>query len=174
MKLKLYIAAWMVGLFCMLSMPIMAQDAAPEEQTEETTPAEEETPKVDKKRISALAGWVKRELVIAKKAAGMIKKAAKKPGDAEKIAEKLEKMAEPYMVLYGPGAKADATVTERNLTMDEIREAQKPYAKQRAIVSKNLEKYMDEYEDNSKRSMYYEAPKEFGPAAQVFIKMMED
>lgn len=103
----------------------------------------------------------------------MVKKAAKKPAEAEKMAKKLEKMAEPYLVLYGPGAKADATVTERKLTVDEITEAQKPFAKQRAIVLKNLEKYMDDYADAAERS-YDKAPEEFVPAVQVFIKMMTD
>lgn len=163
----------MLGLFCLVSAPVMAQDEATEEKTEETAAAEEETPKVDKKRQSALAGWVKKELVVAKKAAAMVKKAAKKPGDAEKLAKKLEKMAEPYLVLYGPGAKADATVTERNLTRDEITEAQKPYGKQRAIVLKSLEKHMDDYTDATERS-YDKAPEEFAPAVQVFIKMMEN
>lgn len=173
MKHKSYIMAWMLGIFCVVSTPIMAQDEAPAEKTEETAPAEEETPKVDKKRQAALAGWVKKELVVAKKAAAMVKKAAKKPAEAEKMAKKLEKMAEPYLDLYGPGAKPKATVTERNLTREEIKEAQKPFAKQRAIVSKNLEKYMEDYEDASKRS-FDEAPEEFGPAVNVFIKMMED
>lgn len=172
MKLKTLIAAWMLGLFCLVSSaPVMAQDEAAEEKTEETAAAEEETPKMDKKRQAALAGWVKKELVVAKKAAGMVKKIAKKPGDAEKVAEKLEKLAKPYLDLYGPAAKADATVTERNLTVDEITEAQKPYGKQRAIVLKNLEKYWDDYEDASKRS-FDEAPEELAPAVQVFIKMM--
>lgn len=163
----------MLGLFCLVSAPVMAQDEATEEKTEETAAAEEETPKVDKKRQSALAGWVKKELVVAKKAAAMVKKAAKKPAEAEKMAKKLEKMAEPYLVLYGPGAKADATVTERNLTVDEITEAQKPYGKQRAIVLKSLEKYMDDYADATERS-YDEPPKEFVPAVQVIIEMMKD
>lgn len=174
MKLKTLIIAWMLGLFCLVSAPVMAQDEATEEKTEETAAAaEEETPKVDKKRKAALAGWVKKELVVAKKAAGMVKKLAKKPGEAEKTAKKLEKMAEPYLVLYGPGAKADATVTEHKLTVDEITEAQKPYGKQRAIVLKNLEKYWDDYEDASKRT-YEEAPEELEPAVKVFIKMVTD
>ena len=173
MKLKTLIAAWMLGLFCLVSAPVFAQDEATEEKTEETASAEEETPKVDKKRQAALAGWVKKELVVAKKAAGMLKKAAKKPSDAEKIAEKLEKLAEPYEDLYGAGAKSDATVTDRKLTVDEITEAQKPYSKQRAIVLKNLEKYWDDYEDASKNS-FDEKPEEFEPAVQVFIKMMQN
>lgn len=173
MKLKTLFAAWMLGLFCLVSAPVMAQDEATEEKTEEVAAAEEETPKVDKKRQAALAGWVKKELVVAKKASAMVKKLTKKPGDAEKVAEKLEKLAKPYLDLYGPAAKADATVTERNLTMDEITEAQKPYGKQRAIVLKNLEKYWDDYEDASKRS-FNEAPEELAPAVQVFIKMMTD
>lgn len=173
MKLRTLFAAWMLGLFCLVSAPVTAQDEATEEKTEETAAAEEETPKVDKKRQSALAGWVKKELVVAKKAAAMVKKAAKKPAEAEKMAKKLEKMAEPYLDLYGPAAKADATVTERKLTVDEITEAQKPFGKQRAIVLKNLEKYMDDYADAAERS-YDEAPEEFVPAVQVFIKMMTD
>lgn len=163
---------WMVGVFCLGSLPMMAQDEAAESPAAEVS-TEEAAPKVDKKRKAALAGWVKKELVVAKNAAQQVKKAAKKPGDAEKIAKKLEKMAEPYKVLYGSVAKADATVTDRELTLEEIREAQKPFAKQRAIVSKNLEKYMDDYEDATKRS-YNEAPEEFAPAVQIFMKMMED
>ena len=175
MKQKLWTIAWLAGLFCLFSAPLSAQDdAAAEPKTEETS-TDEASPKKDKKRQAALAGWVKNELVVAKKAAAMVKKVAKKPSEAEKTAEKLEKMAEPFMDLYGPGAKANATVTKNNLTKDEIVEAQKPFAKQRAIVLKSLEKYLDDFEDSSKGGYgYSDEPEEFVPAVKVFINMMTD
>ena len=175
MKQQFWTIAWLAGLFCLFSAPLSAQDEAASEQQTEETSTEEATPKKDKKRQAALAGWVKRELVMAKKVAAMVKKAAKKTSEAEKMAEKLEKMAEPYMDLYGPGAKADATVTDRNLTKDEIVEAQKPFAKQRAIVLKSLEKYLDDFEDSTKGGYgHSDVPEEFVPAVKVFINMMTD